>query len=124
MHRTYNVSDYHTRDSVRCGHTGEKKNRTAKPMERCMQERHDRSGSERGQHDKQGRMEEEEDNQLYRRHQMTGQAREEEEDHTRDSGPLGSTITEAHASSKESWGCCYKCMPTTSVVQLAMHHGS
>ena len=45
--------------NVRCGHTGEKKKRTAKPtMERCMQERHDRSGSERGQHDKQGSMEE------------------------------------------------------------------
>ena len=44
--------------NVRCGDTGEKKKRTAKPtMERCMQERHDRSGSERGQHDKQGRME-------------------------------------------------------------------
>ena len=44
-----------------------------------MQERHDRSGSERGQHDKQGRMEEEA-NQLYRRPQMTGQAREGEEE--------------------------------------------
>ena len=28
-------------------------------MERCIQERHDRGGSERGQHDKKGRMEEE-----------------------------------------------------------------
>ena len=37
----------------------EKKKRTAKPtMERCMQERHDRGGSERGQHDKQGSIEE------------------------------------------------------------------
>ena len=47
-----------------------------------LQERHDRGGSERGQHDnhlKQGRMEEEA-NQLYRRPQMTGQAREEEEE--------------------------------------------
>ena len=44
-----------------------------------MQERHDRSGSERGQHVKQGSMEEEA-NQLYRRPQVTGQAREEEED--------------------------------------------
>ena len=44
---------------LRCGDTGEKKKRTAKPkMERCMQERHDRSGAERGQHDKQGSMEE------------------------------------------------------------------
>ena len=69
----------HSEKNVGCGHTGEKKKRTAKPsMERCMQERHDRSGSERGQHDKQGRMEEEA-NQLYQRPQMTGQAREEEE---------------------------------------------
>ena len=50
----------HSEKNVRCGHTGEKKKRTAKPtMEKCMQERHDRRGSERGQHDKQGRMEEE-----------------------------------------------------------------
>ena len=69
----------HSEKNARCGHTVEKKKRTAKPtMERCMQERHDRSGSERGQHDKQGRMEEEA-NQLYRLLQMTGQAREEEE---------------------------------------------
>ena len=40
-------------------------------------ERHDTSGSERGQHVKQGSMEEY-DHQLYRRPQMTGQAREEE----------------------------------------------
>ena len=60
--------------NVRCGHTGEKKTRTAKPtMARCLQERHDRSGSERGQHDKQGRMEEEA-NQEYRRPQMMRQA--------------------------------------------------
>ena len=70
----------HSEKNVRCGHTGAEKKRTAKPtMERCMQERHDRSGSERRQHDKQGSMEEEA-NQLYRRPQMTGQAREEEED--------------------------------------------
>ena len=36
-------------------------------------------GSERGQHDKPGRMEEEA-NKLYRRPQMTAQAREEEEE--------------------------------------------
>ena len=49
----------HCEKNVRCGHTGEKKERTAKPtMERCMQERHDRGGSERGQHDKQGSTEE------------------------------------------------------------------
>ena len=41
--------------------------------------RYDRGGVERGQHDKQGRMEEEA-NQLYRRPQMTGQAKDEEED--------------------------------------------
>ena len=36
---------------------GGMKKRTAKPtMERCMQERHDKSGSERGKHDKQGSM--------------------------------------------------------------------
>ena len=70
----------HSEKNVRYEHTGEKKKRTAKPtMERCMQERHDRSGSERGQHDKQGSMEEY-DQQLYRRAQMTGQAREEEEE--------------------------------------------
>ena len=49
----------HSEKNVRCGNTGEKKKRTAKPtMERCMQERHDKSWSERGQHDKQGSMEE------------------------------------------------------------------
>ena len=47
-------------------------------MESWVQESHDRSGSERGQHDKQGRMEEGA-NQLYRRHKKTGKAREEEE---------------------------------------------
>ena len=56
-----------------------KKEEVGQPkMERCMSERCDRGGHERGQHDKQGRMEEEA-NQLYRRHQMTGQTREEEE---------------------------------------------
>ena len=51
----------------------------AKPkMERCMQERHDTGGSERGQANKQGSMEEYH-HQLYRRPQMTGQSREEEE---------------------------------------------
>ena len=49
----------HCEKNVRCAHTGENKKRTAKPtMERCMQERNDRSGSERRQHDKQGSMEE------------------------------------------------------------------
>ena len=48
----------HIEQNVRCGHTGEKKKRTTKPtMERCMQERHDRGGPERGRHDKQGSME-------------------------------------------------------------------
>ena len=43
----------HSQKNVRCRHTGKKKKRTAKPtMERCMQKRHDRGGSERGQHDK------------------------------------------------------------------------
>ena len=70
----------HSEKNVRCGHTGEKKKRTANPtMKRCMQERHDRGGSERGQNDKQGRMDEAA-KQLYRRPQMTGQAREEEEE--------------------------------------------
>ena len=70
----------HSEENVRCGHTGEKKKRTATPtMERYMQERHGRGWSERGQHDKQGRIEEQ-TNQLYRRPQMTGQAREEEEE--------------------------------------------
>ena len=45
-----------------------------------MQERHDRDGSERGQYNKQGSMEEYH-HQLYRRPQMTGQAREEEEEY-------------------------------------------
>ena len=47
-------------------------------MERCVQERYDRGGVERGQHNKQGRLEEEA-NQLNRRPQMTGQSRDEEE---------------------------------------------
>ena len=49
----------HSEKNVRCEHTREKKKRTAKPtMERYMQDIHNRSGSERGQHDKQGSMEE------------------------------------------------------------------
>ena len=65
--------------NARRGHTMEKKKRAAKPkMERSMQERHDRGGSERGQDNKQGSMEEYH-HQLYRRPQMTGQAREGEE---------------------------------------------
>ena len=49
----------HSEKNVRCGNIGEKKKRTAKPTwERSMQERHDKSGFERGQHDKQGSMEE------------------------------------------------------------------
>ena len=59
------------------------KRRRGRPhlMERRMQERHDRGGSERGQDNKQGSMEEYH-HQLYRRPQMTGQAREEEEEDT------------------------------------------
>ena len=42
----------------RCGHTRENKKRVAKPkMERCVEERHDRGGSEKGQDNKQGSME-------------------------------------------------------------------
>ena len=49
----------HSEKNVRCGHSREKKKRPAKPtMERCMQERHDRIWSERGQPNKQGSMEE------------------------------------------------------------------
>ena len=49
----------HSEKNVRCGNTEEKKKRTAKPtMERCMQERHDKSECERAQHGKQGSMEE------------------------------------------------------------------
>ena len=74
-----NERSAHSEKNARCGHTREKKKRAAKPkMERRMQERHDRGGSERGQYNKQGSMEEY-DHQLYRRPQMTGQAREEEE---------------------------------------------
>ena len=70
----------HSEKNARCGNTRQKKKRAAKPkMERRMQERHDRGWSERGQHDKQGSMEEY-DHQLYRRLQMTGQARDEEEE--------------------------------------------
>ena len=49
----------HSEKNVRCGQTREKKKRRTKPrMERYMLERHDRGVSERGQHNKQGRMEE------------------------------------------------------------------
>ena len=73
-----NVRGAHSEKNARCGHTRENKKRAAKPkMERRMQERHDTRGSERGQYNKQGRMEEYH-HQLYRRPQMTGQAREEE----------------------------------------------
>ena len=51
-------------------------------MERCTQEIYDRGGAEREQHNKQGIMED--DRQLYRRSQMTGQAMDEEEE---DVGP-------------------------------------
>ena len=44
-----------------------------------IEERHDRGGAERGQPNKQGSMEEY-DHQLYRRLQITGQARDEEEE--------------------------------------------
>ena len=47
----------HSEKNARCGHTREKKKRDAKPkMERRIQERHDRGGSERGQYNKQGSM--------------------------------------------------------------------
>ena len=49
----------HSDKNARHGHTREKKKRTAKrKMDRRMQERHGRGGSERGQHNKQGSMEE------------------------------------------------------------------
>ena len=49
----------HSEKNARCGNTREKKKRAAQPkMERRMQERHDRGGSERGQDNKQGSMEE------------------------------------------------------------------
>ena len=39
----------HSGNNLTCGHTREKKKRTVKPTtEICMQERHDRSGSDRG----------------------------------------------------------------------------
>ena len=72
------VRGAHSEKNARCGNTREKKKRAAKPkMEIRMQERHDRGGSERGQYSKLGSMKEY-DHQLYRRPQMTGQAREEE----------------------------------------------
>ena len=68
----------HSEKNAGCGHTWEKKNKAAKPkMERRMQERHGRGGSERGHENKQGIMEDY-DHQLYRRPQMTGEGREEE----------------------------------------------
>ena len=66
--------------NARCGDTREKKKRAAKPkMERRMQERHDTGGSERGQYNKQGSMEQYH-HQLYRRPQVTSQDRGEEEE--------------------------------------------
>ena len=54
--------------------------RAAKPKrEICVWERYDRGGAERGQHNQQCIMEEEA-NHLYRRPQITGQARDEEEE--------------------------------------------
>ena len=56
----------HSEKNARCGHTGGKKNRAAKPKgERCVKDRYDRGGAERGQRNKQDSMEEEA-NQLYR----------------------------------------------------------
>ena len=69
----------HSEKNARCGNTREKKKKAAKPkMERRMQERHDSDGSESGQYNKQGSMEEYH-HQLYRLPQMTGKAREEED---------------------------------------------
>ena len=49
----------HSENNARCGHTMEKKKREAtSKVERCIQERYDRGRSERGQHNKQGSMEE------------------------------------------------------------------
>ena len=63
--------------------TREKKKRGGEAkMKRCVYERYDRGGVERGQRNKQGSMEEEA-NQLYRRPHMMGQARDEEEDYFR-----------------------------------------
>ena len=74
-----NESGAHSEKNAICGHFRKKKKRAAKPkMERCMQERHDRGGVERGERNKQGSMEEQ-DHQLYRRPQMTGKTREEED---------------------------------------------
>ena len=70
----------HSEKNARCGHTREKKMNAAKPkMERRMQEIHDRGGSERGQDNKQGSMEEYH-HQLYRRPQVTRQDRGEEDE--------------------------------------------
>ena len=68
----------HSEKNAGCGRTGEKKKMAAKPkMERCVQEIYDRGGAERGQCNKQGRMEKS-DHQLYRRPQMTGQGGDNE----------------------------------------------
>ena len=68
----------HGEKNDRCGHTGEKKKRATKPKtEICVQGRYGINGAEMGKHNKQGSMEEE-DKQLYRRPQMTGQARDDE----------------------------------------------
>ena len=70
----------HSEKNVRYRHTRENKKRAAKPkMERCVLERYDTGRVERGKRNKQGNMEKEA-NQLYRRPQMTGQARDEEEE--------------------------------------------
>ena len=69
----------HSDKNASCGNTREEKKREAKPkMERRMQERHDRGGAERGQRNKQGRIED--DRQLYMRSQMTGQAMDEDKE--------------------------------------------
>ena len=45
----------HGGKNARGGHSREKKKRVNKPkLERCVQERYDRGGAERGQHNKQG----------------------------------------------------------------------
>ena len=74
-----NENGAHSEKNARCGNTKEKKKRAPKPkMERCVLERYDTGRVERGQRNKQGRMEKEA-NQLYQRRQMTGQARDEED---------------------------------------------
>ena len=59
--------------------------RDVKPrVERCVYERYDTGVAERRQHNKQGSTAEEYE-QLYRRRQMTGQARGEEEEQQQES---------------------------------------